>query len=458
MAEIHLGIDIGSTKVAAVLTATKEENNTTVCEIIGAAKVRNDGVYKGSIKNPLKTKAAIKEALSIAVDKSNLRTLADKKLMASVNVSGVNIQKVPSAITCKGSSVNEDDIINLFRDIRMTYSSQTDEIVHLLPLKFSIGDQQEILDPIGYTGLKLNGDFNIITANKASMQLIKEALQETKAVLDNQDGFAATPLMSGLALLTEAHKQLGVVVVDIGGGTTDIAIYHDGLLQHTAVLPFGGNHITDDIKLGCHLSTDSAEEAKVTLSETDPNKCALNQLLIIPTAEGIPPIKLVARNVVLIARARLREIAALVLAEVKKAGYDAYKLRGGMILTGGTTNMKGVDKIFKEITNMHVQIGTPKGLTRTNAAIHDAVVKDPAFSTALGLSLHSVETFPIDKRIVKPKPIDEEPSEQQNKKSSFWSFAIKDVQIPTNLNNLKDATQSFWRGITHDDIGNSDKY
>jgi cell division protein FtsA len=454
MADVHLGIDIGSTKVAAVLTLSKKVNNTVVCEVVGAAKVRNDGVYKGNIKNPLKTKAAIREALTIAVEKASNPHLTNKSLLASVNVSGVHIEKIPSSITCRSSSVSDDDINNLFKDIQVTYSSQTDEIVHLLPLKFSVGDQHEIIDPVGYTGLKLNGDFNVITANKASIQLIKDALHDTNAALNESDGFAASPLMSGLALLTEPHKQLGVVVVDIGGGTTDVAIYHDGLLQHTAVLPFGGNHITDDIRQGCHLSNDSAEEAKITLSETDPNECSLNQILVIPTAEGIPPIEVVARNVVLIARARLREIAALVLAEVKKAGFDERILRAGIILTGGTTNMKGVEKIFKQVTNMHVQLGTAKGLTRTNAAIHDAVVNDPAFATALGLSLHTVETFFLDKRIRKPDDFVE--TRQEPKKSgSIWPFGGKEI---TSFKDAKEVGRTIWRGITKDDIGESDTY
>ena len=449
MAEVHLGIDIGSTKVAAVLAQSRTVNNSTIYEIIGAGKAFNEGVFKGNINNTVKTKEAIRKALEIAASKANMPYLLERLLVATVNVSGTQLETLPASITCGSSEVTSQDVANLFKDIHQTYHSESNQIVHLLPLKFAVGDQHDINDPVGHTGLKLNGNFNVITAKKSSLQQIKESLQKAQIKIEDEDGFAASPLVAALALLTDAHKELGVVVVDIGGGTTDIAIYHEGLLRHTSVLPFGGNHITDDIKQGCHLPFDSAEEAKTTISETDPNACSLNQLLIVPTADGIPPIEVVARNIVLIIRARLREIAALVLAEIRKAGFDERSLRAGIVLTGGTAHLNGIENVFREVTKMHVQIGIPKGLDRTNAPLYDAVVSDPSYSTALGLAMLSMPSMSLDRRIRK---LPKQEVEKKKTGGGFFKFGIKD------MTNIREVGSVIWRGLTQDDIGSSDSY
>ncbi len=447
---IFLGIDIGSTKVAAILAKPKTQNNHTMLEVVGLGSARNEGVYKGIINNPVKTKEAIRQALEIAARKAERLDLLNYPLTATVNVSGTHLETMSEtgSVTCKSASVKGEDVGVLFEDMQQTYDSDTNQIIHLLPLKFAVGEQHEIDDPVGHIGLKLSGDFKIVTAKKTALHQIKDSLKKADILVENEDGFAASSLASGLAILTEDHKNLGVVLVDIGGGTTDIAIYHEGLLRHTVVLPFGGNHITNDIREGCHLTHESAEEAKTTLSETDPNSCSLNTLLVVPTADGIPPIEIVARNIVLIARARLREIAALVFAEVKKAGYE-HKLRAGIILTGGTAKINGIDAIFREVTGMYVQIGKPQNLERVNGPLHDSLMNDPAFATALGLAWSSIK--PLDKRVIKKS---KEEKEQEKKKTGggLWgSFGIKDLKI-------KDVGSFIWKGLMQDDMEGKDSY
>jgi cell division protein FtsA len=446
---IFLGIDIGSTKVAAILAKPKTHNNHTMLEVVGIGSARNEGVYRGIINNPVKTKEAIRQALEIAARKAERPDLLNYPLTATVNVSGTHLETMSEtgSVTCKSASVKGEDVAVLFEDMQQTYDSDSNQIIHLLPLKFAVGEQHEIDDPVGHIGLKLSGDFKIITAKKTALFQIKDSLQKANIQVDNEDGFAASPLASGLAVLTEDHKNLGVVLVDIGGGTTDIAIYHEGLLRHTVVLPFGGNHITNDIREGCHLTQESAEEAKTTLSETNPNACSLNTLLVVPTADGIPPIEIVARNIVLIARARLREIAALVFAEVKKAGYE-HKLRAGVVLTGGTAKINGIDSIFREVTGMYVQIGKPQNLERINGPLHDSLMNDPAFATALGLAWSSIK--PLDKRVVKRSKTEKE--QEKKKTGGLWgSFGIKDLKI-------KDVGTFIWKGLMQDDMAGKDSY
>lgn len=451
--EFYLGIDIGSTKVAAVLAKPKKHNNHVMLDILGIGSARNEGVHRGNINNPIKTKEAIRQALEMAAKKAERPDLLGISLSATVNVSGTHLETTSEtgSVTCKSASVKGEDVGFLFENMQQTFDSDTNQIIHLLPLKFAVGEQHEIEDPVGHIGLKLSGDFKIVTAKKSALHQIRDSLQKANIQIDDEDGFAASPLASGLAVLSEDHKKLGVVLVDIGGGTTDIAIYHEGLLRHTIVLPFGGSHITNDIREGCHLTVESAEEAKTTLSETDPNACSLNQLLVVPTAEGIPPIEIVARNIVLIARARLREIAALVLAEVKKAGFE-HKLRAGIVLTGGTAKINGIENIFREVTGMYVQIGKPKNLERTNSALHDALINDPSYTTALGLAWSSVK--PLDKRVVKSRTTVQEI--ESKKPSTSWNFpgfgkSVKDF-------NIKEIGTFIWKGLTQDDIKGQDNY
>lgn len=446
----HLGIDIGSTKVAAVLAKLKKHNNHSMLEVIGLGSARNEGVYRGIINNPIKTKDAIRQALELAAKKAQMADLLHYPLTATVNVSGTHLETTSEtgSITCKSTFVQGDDVAALLADMQQTFDSDTNQIIHLLPLKFAVGDQHDIKDPVGHTGLKLSGNFQIVTAKKSAIHQIRDSLQKANIQVDEEDGFAASPLASGLAVLSEDHKNLGVVLVDIGGGTTDIAIYHEGLLRHAAVLPFGGNHITNDIKEGCNLTHESAEEAKTTLGETNPDVCSLNTILMVPTADGIPPIEIVARNIVLIARARLREIAALVFAEIKKAGYE-HKLRAGVILTGGTSKINGIDSIFRDVTKMHVQIGKPQNLERFNAPIHDSLVNDPSYATALGLAWSSIK--PLDKRVEK-KSKQEKEQEKKKTSSSIWgNFGIKDIKI-------KEVGSYIWKGLMHDDMEGKDKY
>ncbi|MEZ4900444.1 MAG: cell division protein FtsA [Spirosomataceae bacterium] len=450
--EYLLGIDIGSTKVAVVLAKQKIQNNHLMLQVLGIGASRNEGVHRGNINNPIKTKEAILAAFQMAATKAERPDLLNHPLYATVNVSGNHLETTSErgSVTCKSASVKGEDVGFLFENMKQSFDSDINQIIHLLPLKFAVGDQHDIVDPVGHIGLKLSGDFKIVTAKKTALQQIRDSIQKAKLQVEDEDGFAASPLASSLAILSEDHKKLGVVMVDIGGGTTDIAIYHDGLLQHTTVLPFGGNHITNDIKEGCHLTIESAEEAKTFISETNPNECSLNQLLVVPTAEGIPPIEIVARNIVLITRARLREIAALVLAEIRKAGFER-KLNAGIVLTGGTTKIKGIESVFREITGMHVQVGKPKNVERTHSAIHDTVLDDPSYTTALGLAWASIK--PIDKRVKKNKI---EPEIEAKKPSSGWRIpnfgkSVKDFDI-------KEQWSYVWDGLTKDDLKGEDRF
>ncbi|TAE39746.1 MAG: cell division protein FtsA [Runella slithyformis] len=393
-----LGVDIGTSKVAAVVARQVRNLGNDTLEIIGIGKAANkDGVTKGNIRNLTKTKEAIAQAVNEATSRASINYANLDALFANVNIGGtlVEARSETGSITCKspGSEVQRNDVKQLFRDVYQTSTTENNEIIHLLPLRFSVGDEAQIYDPVGHIGLKLSGDFNVISVKKTAIKQIKQSLREANSLLQD-DNLMVSPLASAMSVLDDNHKRLGVVMVDIGAGTTDVVIYYDGLLRHLAILPYGGNLLTSDISEGCYLTIESAEEAKITLSATNPDECGLNMLLVVPTADGIPPIEVVAKNVALIARARLREIAALVYAEIKKSGYEQ-KLRAGIVLTGGTVQIKGIEGIFKDITKMHVQVGAPKGLETT--ALYDQVMRDHSYATALGLVWSNIKA--LDQRV-----------------------------------------------------------
>jgi len=443
-----LGVDIGTSKVAAVVARQVTRNNTHSLEILGIGKAPNQGVNKGSIRNLTKTKEAIALAVNEATARASISYNDLEKLLANVNVGGVLVEAKSErgSITCKspGNEVRDEDVKQLFCDVYQTASSENTQIVHLLPLQFGVGDEYHIYDPVGHIGLRLSGDFKVISARKTALKQIQQSLREANSLLKD-DIIVVSPLASGMAVLDNNHKRLGVAIVDIGAGTTDVAIYYDGLLRHLAILPYGGNLITDDISEGCHLTTDSAEEAKITLSETNPAECSMNMLLVVPTADGIPPIEVMAKNVALIARARLREIAALVYAEIKKSGYEQ-KLRAGIVLTGGTSKINGIVSIFGEITKMHVQIGVPKGLETTG--LYDHLLTDNSYATALGLVWANIK--PLDERMVFSAGLQDTNTHssenlvpEKQKKENWFSF-----------DSLKNTVGSF----LNDDLKEQDKY
>ena len=437
-----LGIDIGSTKVCAVVKRPVKKNGVELLEVIGTGKAPCGGVSKGNINNLSKTKDAIQIALKAATSQAGFSSNSLDKLLTNVNVGGTHIEtkREYNTITRKsaGDDVKGEDMNLLFYDVQQAPIPDGNEIVHVLPFHFSVDDEQSIYDPVGHIGRKLGGEFQLITVKKSTMTNIKNSLRTAQASLQ-EDLVIVSPLASGLSVLDETQKRLGVAVVDIGGGTTDLAIYNKGILQYVSILPFAGRHITSDIEEGCNLDSESAEEAKRVLANADPSACQANALLIVPTADGIPPVEVVAKNVALIIQARLREIAAMVLAEIKVAGYDK-KLHAGIVLTGGTSAIKNIEKVFAEVTEMHVQVGNAKGLETTS--LYKDVVSDPSYSTALGLAWSSLK--PLDRRL--HAPINQAPKivEEEIAKPKMWHFK-------TNIESIKKQFNGIWNDSLSDE-------
>jgi cell division protein FtsA len=443
--DFDLGIDIGSSAVRVVLTRPiKKNGKETTLEIVGLGKATCEGVSKGVINNLDQTADAIKLALNEALTKSGYahHSMPDS-LFANVNVSGkhIVIKSDFNTITrtTSGNAVKKEDISKLFADVKKTVVPDEMTIVHVLPIDFVVDGDDHIPKPVGRIGGKLGGEFQIITANSSKLNYIEQALKGANPKLERSE-FIVSPLSASLSVLDDIQKQRGVAVVDIGSGTTDLVIFHKGITRHIAILPFAGKQITSDIEEGCNLDYESAESAKFAISNSDPASCLDNMLLVGPTTDGIPPLEIVAKNVAKIIQARLREIAAMVYAEIKQAGYER-KLAAGIVLVGGSSKIQNIEKTFTQITGISAQIGKLKGIEKIN--VNDQISSDSSWATALGLVWLDVKK--LDSRMIdfdldniephRPNvpPVPQTP----DKKKSVWQ-TIKGF----TTDNLDDYTKS----------------
>lgn len=423
-----LGIDVGSTKVCSILARQVGSS----LEVIGMSKKPCDGVSKGKINNLQKTRDAIQKSLAEATRQAGFDYLNVPELWATVNVGGTQIKfgNQRSTVTRRssGNEVVIDDVNELFQDIYQNISMEGQHILHVLPVDFVVDDESSIYEPVGRIGRRLGGDFKLISTQKIAVQHLQESLKGAYKGLKDEN-LVLSPLASALSVLSESQKQLGVAVVDMGGGTTDVAIYYKNILRHIAIIPLGGKHITSDIEEGYMLTNESAERAKLVLNNADPASCENNVLFMVPMTDGLPPAEVFAKNVALIMRVRLQEIAAMVLAEIKKAGYDS-RLRGGIVLTGGSAKIANIDKIFHEMTGMPAQIGTQKNIETTG--LYADVVDDPSCATAMGLVWSSIKSLDsrmptnIQKTTEETTPAQTQKTSAVTKVRNLWGKLIND--------------------------------
>jgi cell division protein FtsA len=305
----------------------------------------------------------------------------------SVKASG-NITRSSS-----GDEVQIEDIDQLVSDMYRNRSSipADKEIVHALPMDFVVDNETNVQQPVGRNGVKLGADFQLITAQSNATRNVRKCIDRNNL---QQETMMLSALASGLAVLTDEEKYAGVTIVDIGGGTTEMAIYYRNVLRHVAVFPWAGNSLTADIQAGCKILPNQAEQLKKRFGSANPAEFNLNVVVAVPGLSNRKPKDVLLKNVALIMEDRLREIAALVQAEIIRSGYEG-KLLGGLVLTGGTALVPGVEQIFGRVTGVEeVRVGYPEHLEPNGRA---DLVGDPAYATAVGLVWAGYKT--IDNRI-----------------------------------------------------------
>ncbi len=376
---IVVGLDIGTAKVCAVVGRLVGNPNYPMLEVLGVSEAPSGGVAKGAVVNINRTVEAINKVIDEVATQSNINIQ-----VVNVGFSGhhISARKQVGSITrlSQGEEVTQKDIDHLLGDMYRTVMPPGTEIVHVLPMDFSVDNEPLSEDPVGRIGVKLGAEFQLITAKTDLAQNTRKCIERTKRQLVRELTLLS-PLAASLAVLTQEERDAGVALVDIGCGTTDLAVFHRGVLRHISVFPWAGKNLTDDIEQGCKVMPNQAEKLKVRFGNADPSAYRVNQVVSVPGLANQKPKDVLMKNVALIAAERLREIAAMVLADIRKAGYE-HKLIGGIVLTGGTADIDGIEGVFERITGMPTRVGLPERLERNVRADQ---VSHPAYATAIGL-------------------------------------------------------------------------
>jgi len=377
--KIIVGLDIGTTKVCAIVGRANQYGKV---DILGMGKVASHGgVTRGVVSNIDRTVAAIQAAIKGASEKSNVDIQRVEVGIAGAHIN--SLQHRGMIIRNDGETeINADDLKKLENDMFKLAVKPGDRILHVIPQEYTVDDEPGIIDPIGMAGVKVEGNFHIITGQISAAKNIHKCVE--KSNLEVSD-IALEPLASSEAVLSSDELEAGVVLVDIGGGTTDVAIFHDNIICHTAVIPYGGNIITEDIKQGCNVMKAHAELLKVKFGSALANELDENEIVTIPGIRGRAAKEISVKNLSMIIQARIQEIMELVDFEIKHSGVG--NIAGGIVITGGGSQLKHVDQLAEFVTGLDARIGYPnehlaKGMVEE--------VKSPIYATGVGLVLRGL--------------------------------------------------------------------
>jgi cell division protein FtsA len=378
--DVVVAVDIGTTKVCAIAGRRNEHGKL---EILGVGKVDSEGVLRGVVSNIEKTVNAISEAKAISE-----RGSAMKFDFVHVGIAGQHIKSLQhrGMLTRENdlTEISQHDIDRLVNDMYRLVLPPGDKILHVIPQEYTVDNEQGIIDPIGMSGVRLEANFHIITGQITASNNIFRCIERAGMRAVNM---TLEPIASAAAVLSEEEKEAGVALVDIGGGTTDITIFQDGIIRHTAVIPFGGNVITKDIKEGCTVMTQQAEKLKVKFGSALAEEVFDNRIITIPGLRGREPKEISEKNLARIIQARMEEILDYVVWEIRRSGYER-KLIGGMVLTGGGALLNHLDMLAAYHTGMSTRIGVP--VEHLAHGYHEQL-SSPIYATAIGLLLKGLE-------------------------------------------------------------------
>ncbi|HIF14939.1 MAG TPA: cell division protein FtsA [Bacteroidetes bacterium] len=429
--DIIVGLDIGTTKICAIVGRVNEHGKI---DVLGMGKTESFGVERGVVRNLNHTTEAIKRVISEAEEKSGMQI---KEVY--VGIAGQHIKSLQHrGIRVRENSqeeISHDDIDKMIEDMHKLALQPGEKIIHVLPEEYIVDNEPGFKNPVGMTGARLEANFHVITGQVLHIQNIYRCVK--KAGLEVAD-LVLEPLASSEAVLTEEEKEAGVALVDIGGGTTDIAIFQEGILRHTAVIPLGGNIITEDIKEGCTLMKKQAEMLKVKFGSALALESQQNEIVAIPGLKGREPREITIKNLAHIIQARVTEMIEHVYYEIRCSGYES-KLIGGIVITGGGGQLKHLNHLVQYVTGIDSRTGYP---TEHIGEAPEEELKNPMYATGMGLIMIGYEDKNV-KRIVHLKDQDEEtkkpvttntvnkPKGKEREKKPFsiinnWFATIKD--------------------------------
>src|SRR3954462_4209553 len=381
---IIVGLDIGTTKIAAI---AGRKNEYGKLEILGFGRANSNGVQHGQVLNIDQTIKAIQQAL-LNCGESNPDLEINEVYFG---IAGHHIKSVQT----RGDMGRQDpdneikrwEIDQLIENQRKTFIPAGDQIIDVIPQDFHVDNFQNIKDPVGFNGVKVGANFHVITGDRNAIRNINRAVERSHLKVKD---LVLQPLASAAAVMSDVDMEAGVAILDIGGGTSDLAVFYDGILKHTAVIPFGGENITNDIRMGLGVLKGQAEAMKVQFGSALAEETKANAFITIPGLKGMPAKEISVKNLANIIQARMSEILDFVTYHLKQVGLDTKMLNGGIILTGGGSQLKHLIQLTEYSTGLYARIGFPNGHLAAN---HIDELKKPMYSTCIGLILKGYSDY-----------------------------------------------------------------
>ncbi len=377
---IVVGLDIGTTKVCAIVASIDELERIN---ILGVGRAPSDGLNRGVVINIDRTVGAIRAAIEQAEHVSGIQVRS-----VNVGIAGDHIRSLRSkgviTINNRDNEIKAKDVERLLEDCQRIMLPSDQQIIHVIPQEFIVDGQDGITDPVGMSGMRMEAEVHIITglvtAAKNIYRCVEKAGYEVADVI-------LEPLASSHAVLDDEEREAGVVLVDIGGGTADLAVFQDNTIRHTAVIAVAGQKVTDDIRIGLSVLEDQAEKLKHDHGLAFADMIDEDDVITVPGIAGRPPKEIKRSILAQIIQARMEEILEIVAIEIKRSGYMS-ELSAGIVFTGGGSMIRGICQLANEVLGMDAKIGIPRGLT--GGMVNE--VSTPIYATGVGLVLHALKT------------------------------------------------------------------
>lgn len=421
-------IDIGTTKIVAIV-GKKNENGKI--EILGLSKALSKGVKRGVVLNIEETVTAIQTTVEDVQKRSGVIFTE-----VFVGIAGQHIKSMKNRgyimRDAYDDEITKEDVFKLIEDMHKIHIDIGEEIIHVIPQNFIVDNETGVKSPIGMCGRRLEANFHIVIGQVAAAKNIEKCIR--KAGLSVKD-MILEPLASSDAVLTDDEKEAGVVLVDIGGGTTDVAVYYDNIIRHTAVIPFGGNVVTKDIKEGCAILQRHAEQLKIQYGSALGDIAPEDKVVSIPGISGREPKEISFKSLAYIIQSRMEEIIDAVNFEIQNSGY-ADKLAAGVVITGGGAMLKHLPQLMKFKTAMDVRIGIPNEHLAGTAKNE---INQPMYATSVGLIMRGFDYLDTYKKsfnagskneFVKPKISDVPPTLTEDLEEELVDKIREEEKIP----------------------------
>jgi cell division protein FtsA len=400
---IIAAVDIGTTKICTVIAEAKGGE----INVIGVGNQETTGgVVKGGVVDIASTADAIKKSVAKAEEMAGMKVQAVITSISGKSILGISGKGMTSLSHSKHKEITEEDRLRAIEGAKSISISHDREMIHVLPVQYIVDSQDEIKNPLGMTGMKLEVDVYIITAATTAIDNIKKVIDRAGYTMED---IILQPIASAHSVLYQDEKDIGVLVLDIGGGTTDMALYVKDALKFVRVIPIGGQYITGDVAMGLHIPKSAAEEIKKKSGIIYPEDAAEDEFVDVPDMGGEKVERIPRRDLAQFIHPRVHELVRFVQAELQKEGVDKSMYAGGIVITGGSSMLRGMDRMIKEQMDTRVRLGVP--LREKVVGLYDIVSK-PEYATVIGLIDYYVNQQGINNRMISHKGLLE--------KALFW--------------------------------------